>query len=118
MPAAMAPRLCPGGLERGGDLVIEISDAGAGFDPAEAEALCRPCARRCGARGDHAGLGLAIVARIAAAQGGSLGFARREGRFCARLLPPAGRRVPSNAPGQTTRPEARACWYPPQSHWR
>lgn len=67
-----------------GRLVIEVSDAGDGFDPAHASQLLRPFARGDSARGgDGAGLGLAIAERVAHAHGGALRFALRDGRFCA-----------------------------------
>jgi two-component system osmolarity sensor histidine kinase EnvZ len=69
-----------------GRLAIAVGDSGEGFDPAAAEAYCRPFTRGDEARGGGgAGLGLAIVARIAAAHGGRLLFERREGAFWAQL---------------------------------
>lgn len=70
----------------GDSLVIEVSDAGDGFDPASAPHLLRPFARGDSARGgDGAGLGLAIAERVALAHGGALRFTRRTGRFCSVL---------------------------------
>ena len=68
---------------------VEILDRGPGIPPNEAERLKRPFTRlsesRSGAGG--AGLGLAIVERIARAHGGSLDLAPREGGgLVARLL--------------------------------
>lgn len=69
-----------------GGLRIEVSDAGAGFDPAQAQQLLRPFARGDSARGgDGAGLGLAIAERVALAHGGTLRFMARNDRFCAVL---------------------------------
>jgi len=61
--------------------VIEISDPGPGIPPDEAERLKRPFARLDAARSGPAGagLGLAIVERVARAHGGSLELAAREG---------------------------------------
>ena len=60
---------------------IEVSDRGPGIPAHEAERLKRPFTRlsesRSGSGG--AGLGLAIVERIARAHGGSLDLAQREG---------------------------------------
>ena len=69
--------------------VVEVLDRGPGIPPHEAERLKRPFTRlsesRSGAGG--AGLGLAIVERIARAHGGSLNLAPREGGgLVARLL--------------------------------
>jgi len=60
--------------------VIEVMDRGPGVPPGETERLKRPFTRRDEARsGSGAGLGLAIVERIARAHGGSLELAAREG---------------------------------------
>ena len=69
--------------------LVEVLDRGPGIPPHEAERLKRPFTRlsesRSGAGG--AGLGLAIVERIARAHGGSLELAPREGGgLVARLL--------------------------------
>ncbi len=75
--------------EQDGALEIAVGDSGAGFDPAQGEALSRPFARSDAARGgDGTGLGLAIVQRVAAAHGGRLAFARRDGFFWALLRLP------------------------------
>ncbi|MCJ2179257.1 ATP-binding protein [Novosphingobium album (ex Hu et al. 2023)] len=72
--------------QEGAVLEIIVSDAGEGFDTAQAQQLLRPFARGDSARGgDGAGLGLAIAERVALVHGGSLGFERRGGRFCAVL---------------------------------
>lgn len=72
--------------KEGDSLVIEVSDAGEGFDPAHAPQLLQPFARGDSARGgDGAGLGLAIAERVALAHGGSLHFRSRHGRFCAAM---------------------------------
>jgi len=65
----------------GGELRIAVLDRGAGIPPAEAEALMRPFARGSAARGGPpgAGLGLAIVDRIARLHGGSLALLPRDG---------------------------------------
>lgn len=70
----------------GAVLEIAVSDAGDGFDAEQAQQLLRPFARGDSARGgDGAGLGLAIVERVAQVHGGSLSFEWRQGRFCAVL---------------------------------
>ena len=70
----------------GAVLEIAVSDAGEGFDAAQAQQLLRPFARGDSARGgDGAGLGLAIVERVAQVHSGSLSFEWRQGRFCAVL---------------------------------
>lgn len=75
-------------------VVIDVSDAGEGFSAASAEQLRRPFARGDNARGgDGAGLGLAIVERVANAHDGNLRFGFRQGRFFAALTladPPSG----------------------------
>jgi two-component system osmolarity sensor histidine kinase EnvZ len=65
----------------GGHAVIEVMDRGPGVPAAEAERLKRPFTRLDEARGGRggAGLGLAIVERIARAHGGRLDLAAREG---------------------------------------
>jgi two-component system osmolarity sensor histidine kinase EnvZ len=64
-----------------GSLVLEVADRGPGIAPEQAERLKRPFTRgdpaRSGAAG--AGLGLAIVERIARLHGGSLDLVPREG---------------------------------------
>ena len=61
--------------------VIEVRDRGPGIPAGEAERLKRPFARLDQARGSRsgAGLGLAIVERVARAHGGSLDLLAREG---------------------------------------
>jgi two-component system osmolarity sensor histidine kinase EnvZ len=70
-----------GALDRHGRAVIEVLDRGPGIPAGETERLKRPFTRldesRSGPGG--AGLGLAIVDRIARAHGGSLELAPREG---------------------------------------
>jgi len=64
-----------------GETVIEVRDRGPGIPPGEAERLKRPFTRLDDARSGPAGagLGLAIVERIARAHGGRLELAPREG---------------------------------------
>jgi two-component system osmolarity sensor histidine kinase EnvZ len=64
-----------------GAAVIEVSDRGPGIPQAEAERLKRPFTRLEAARSGPpgAGLGLAIVERVAHAHGGALELAAREG---------------------------------------
>jgi two-component system osmolarity sensor histidine kinase EnvZ len=63
-------------------LLICVEDSGPGFDPADADVLCRPFARGNVARtGGGSGLGLAIIQRIAAAHGGTVSFSRQIGLF-------------------------------------
>jgi two-component system osmolarity sensor histidine kinase EnvZ len=72
---------------RDGRLAIGVIDHGKGFDPARVADLSRPFSRGDSARsGDGAGLGLAIVARIAAAHGGALEFRRDADTFEALLV--------------------------------
>jgi two-component system osmolarity sensor histidine kinase EnvZ len=61
--------------------VIEVSDRGPGIPASEVERLKRPFTRLQSARSGPAGagLGLAIVERVARAHGGSLELAAREG---------------------------------------
>lgn len=67
--------------EEGGSALIEVSDAGAGVPQAQREGLLQAFARGDAARGTPGtGLGLAIVARVVARMGGTLDFARRDGR--------------------------------------
>ncbi len=65
----------------GARVVIEVMDRGPGVPPAEAERLKRPFTRLDEARSGRggAGLGLAIVERIARAHGGHLDLAARDG---------------------------------------
>lgn len=91
----------------GDSLVIEVSDAGQGFDPASGEQLIRPFARGDNARGgDGAGLGLAIAERVAWAHGGRLSFRAQQDRFCVAMeFPDArARSGPSNAPAPLVPP--------------
>lgn len=80
-------------LTRTGDhVVIAVLDRGPGIAPADAERLKQPFTRgdtaRTGAAG--AGLGLAIVERIARAQGGRLDLQARDGGgLAARIVLPA-----------------------------
>ena len=81
-----AIRYAPGPIEiqareSPGRVVIEVLDHGPGVPASEAERLKRPFTRLDESRGGlgGAGLGLAIVDRIARAHGGSLELAAREG---------------------------------------
>jgi two-component system osmolarity sensor histidine kinase EnvZ len=77
----------------GGQVVIEVLDRGPGIPEGEAERLKRPFTRLDEARGGHggAGLGLAIVERVARAHGGRLDLAPRPGGgLAARLTLGAG----------------------------
>lgn len=67
--------------QHGGMAAIHVRDRGPGIDPAEHERLLRPFTRLQDARGGvgGAGLGLAIVDRIARAHGGRLRLEQREG---------------------------------------
>jgi len=64
-----------------GAALIEVRDRGPGIPPGEAERLKRPFTRLDSARSGPAGagLGLAIVERVARAHGGSLELAPRDG---------------------------------------
>jgi two-component system osmolarity sensor histidine kinase EnvZ len=71
------------------NVVIEVRDRGPGIPPGEAERLKRPFTRLDDARSGPAGagLGLAIVERVARAHGGTLELAPREGGgLVARLM--------------------------------
>lgn len=77
----------------GTETAIEVADRGPGIPEGETERMKRPFTRiddaRSGAMG--AGLGLAIVDRIAQAHGGRLELARRDGGgLAARIVLPAG----------------------------
>src|SRR6185295_10047312 len=81
-----ALRYAPGAVEisaraEAGRVVIEVMDRGPGVPPAEAERLKRPFTRLDEARSGPggAGLGLAIVDRIARAHGGRFDLAERPG---------------------------------------
>jgi len=64
----------------GGRVLVEVMDRGPGVPPSEAERLKRPFTRLDEARsGGGAGLGLAIVDRVARAHGGQLELVAREG---------------------------------------
>lgn len=74
-----------------GQAIVEVSDAGAGVPEAQREALTQAFARGDAARGTPgAGLGLAIVARVAARMGGALAFDRVDGRHLVRVTLPVG----------------------------
>jgi len=64
-----------------GNVVVEVRDRGPGIPPAETERLKRPFTRMDSARSGPAGagLGLAIVERVARAHGGTLELVPREG---------------------------------------
>ena len=64
-----------------GAAVLEVADRGPGIPASEAERLKQPFTRLEVARSDKggAGLGLAIVERVARAHGGTLELAPREG---------------------------------------
>lgn len=71
---------------QGGDLLIEVRDAGPGIPTGEMGSLVRPFARGDTARGgEGTGLGLAIVDQVAKAHGGTVEFERGSGSFIARL---------------------------------
>lgn len=67
--------------ERGGSIEIDVIDNGPGIDPARAQDLKRAFVRGEAARSGQAGagLGLAIVERIAKSHGGTLDLLPREG---------------------------------------
>ncbi len=69
---------------------IEVTDAGPGIPPEQAEALKQPFRRAEGTRGGPAGagLGLAIVDRLVRAHGGTLSLLPADGGgLCARQSP-------------------------------
>lgn len=83
-PVALAVRA------QGGQVRIEVSDAGPGIPEAQRAAVTEAFSRGDAARGTPGtGLGLAIVARIASRMGGTLDFERRDGRHVARVTLPA-----------------------------
>ncbi|PPK66824.1 ATP-binding protein [Actinokineospora auranticolor] len=57
---------------RPGEAVLEVSDTGAGFDPATAESLFEAFTRAPGARGSGLGLGLLVVRGVVALHGGAV----------------------------------------------
>jgi two-component system, OmpR family, sensor histidine kinase KdpD len=65
----------------GGQLLFTVLDRGSGIPSVEESLIFEPFYRPAGAPSDvgGAGLGLAIARGIAEAQGGSVGYARREG---------------------------------------
>jgi two-component system osmolarity sensor histidine kinase EnvZ len=76
----------------GNDVVVEVLDRGPGVPPGEIERLKRPFTRLDAARSGRggAGLGLAIVERIARAHGGRFDLALRDGGgLAARIVLPA-----------------------------
>ncbi len=76
-----------------GEIRIEVADRGPGIPPAQVERLKRPFTRLEDARTDAvgAGLGLAIVERVARLHGGRLELLPRPGGgLCARLCLPTG----------------------------
>jgi two-component system osmolarity sensor histidine kinase EnvZ len=81
-----------GSSRRDGHVVLEVLDRGPGIPAHEVDRLKRPFTRLDEARSGRggAGLGLAIVERVARAHGGRFELARREGGgLAARLLLPA-----------------------------
>jgi len=77
---------------RGGEVLLEVLDRGPGIPEGEVERLKRPFTRLDEARSGQggAGLGLAIVERVARAHGGRFELASREGGgLAARLILPA-----------------------------
>jgi two-component system osmolarity sensor histidine kinase EnvZ len=77
--------------QRGGRVVLEVLDRGPGIPADEVDRLKRPFTRLDEARGGRggAGLGLAIVERVARAHGGRFELAAREGGgLAARLVLP------------------------------
>jgi two-component system, OmpR family, osmolarity sensor histidine kinase EnvZ len=78
------PPLDVAAARRGDDVVVEVADRGPGIAPADVERLKQPFTRAGEARARDdgaagAGLGLAIVDRIARLHGGSLDLLPREG---------------------------------------
>ncbi|MEH6756072.1 MAG: ATP-binding protein [Parasphingorhabdus sp.] len=68
------------------ELVIEIIDQGAGFDPAMTEHFCKPFTKVDTARSKQGtGLGLAIAHGLIEREGGGLTFSRSELGFVARI---------------------------------
>jgi two-component system osmolarity sensor histidine kinase EnvZ len=80
-------------------VVLSVLDRGAGLDPAEIDSLFNPFIRGDRARGGKgAGLGLAIVRRIAALHGGSVELRNRSGGGLeARVCLPLGLMLPRDA---------------------
>jgi len=73
----------------GGDLEIDVRDAGRGVSAKEARDLMRPFARGNAARaGEGSGLGLAIVDQVAKAHGGDVEFEQGSASFTASLRLP------------------------------
>lgn len=61
-----------GARTTGSDALVWVADTGRGIDPAEQVTILEPFRRGRGARYEGSGLGLSIVAAIAAAHGGSM----------------------------------------------
>ncbi|MFG1778244.1 sensor histidine kinase [Micromonospora sp. NPDC049051] len=72
------------------EVVLAVETGGRVFDQREVDRLARPFERLGGVRTGSSGLGLSIVAAVAAAHGGRLAvFARREGGLCVSIALPA-----------------------------
>ncbi len=72
-----------------GEILIEVIDHGAGFDPAKVDHLTKPFTREDGARGQPGtGLGLPIVKRLVEGEGGRLSFARQGSLFISAVSTP------------------------------
>lgn len=86
----------------GSDAVIWVEDEGRGIDPAEQAIVLEPFRRGRGARYEGSGLGLPIVAAIAAAHGGTVGVSGELGRGTTVTL-----RLPVEGPDASTETEER-----------
>ncbi len=84
------------------DLVLEVSDTGAGMSPVELETVFARFARRGGGEGGT-GLGLAIVRSLVELQRGTVSVESVEGRGSCFTV-----RLPAESPGAMRRPEPRA----------
>ncbi|MCB4455667.1 sensor histidine kinase [Leisingera sp. McT4-56] len=83
------PPVAIGAKRRGGDAILWVRDAGPGPAPAVLAQLGSRFNRDAGTQESSSGIGLSIVNSVAAAFGGRVEMARKEGGFCAALVLPA-----------------------------
>jgi light-regulated signal transduction histidine kinase (bacteriophytochrome) len=83
----------------GGETVVVVRDNGVGFDPARADKLFQPFQRLHGSEFEGAGIGLAVVQKIAARHGGRVWAEGRQGGGASVFfaLPSSGADAPADA---------------------